>query len=178
LDLEAVRECTRVMPKPCADLLGLHWSALTRLPLARVAARSDGEITDDALLASLRPCAECRQLSAMRASDRDALDRFGVGSQAGFAIVEGTWYQAWLKYVMDELQIEPPPARKIENRSLFQHLTPRPRTNLVQARDYVPVSRELWNYIATHYDADCMVSTKYSSIYSSGLTIESIETNK
>jgi hypothetical protein len=175
IDLVAVRERTRVMPKPCADLLGLHWSALTRVPLLRAEVRADGEIDDASLLASLRPCVECQQSGERRLADRDAYDRLFSASATSYAIVEGGWYQAWFKYIMDELGVEPAPPHGILNRSLFQVNTTRPRTNLVQARDYAPITRELWHYIASHYDADCMIATKYSSIYSSGLTVEAIE---
>jgi uncharacterized protein YchJ len=175
VDLAAVRERTRVMPKPCADLLGLHWSALSRLPLQRVEVRGDGEISDAALLASLQPCDECQGAGARRLADRDAYDRMFATSATSYAIVEGGWYQAWFKYIMDDLCVEPQPPHGIQNRTLFQPGTSRPRTNLVQARDYVPITRELWHHIAKHYDADCMIATKYSSIYSSGLTVEAID---
>ena len=84
-------------------------------------------------------------------------------------MVEGKWYASWVAFVTDSTGLVGQPASIIDNRSLLQPNSTRPRTNLIQSRDYYSVVPELWLYIAKIYKPTAKISCRYKSIYSTQL---------
>ena len=90
-------------------------------------------------------------------------------------MVEGKWYTKFVAFVASEdVVLAPPPPDLIDNRSLMQSATQRPRTNLIQSRDYYSVVPEFWRFIVKRYKPNAGISCRYKSIYSTLINYEDL----